>query len=639
MPILPTWSQAKTTSKAGFDKVYNIVDKLGDPVNKLSHKVGAEAFWPTTLDRESDKAARILRSFCKDGFYVKDSEDSLPAGGAPRGKARVVKKIPPEVIRNAKGLAIFTTMRTGLWVSGAGGSGILVARTATGKWSPPSGIMLHTPGLGFLVGVDIYDCVVVINTEKALEAFTKIRCTLGGEVSAVAGPVGVGAVLETEVHKRQAPIWTYLKSRGFYAGVQVDGTVIIERSDENEKFYGERIAARDILAGKVRHAPYATKTLMATLSAAQGDTGVDESSLPTPEPTPGDLEVRRTDQLNGFGLPAEDDPDPFGVLALEKEGFEIREAGTHSRPAAQQFDYKPSPSSPIFNTFNRHSIDGAFKRNSRRSSLRSNSSIDRGTQTDPLENMSNDEYIQRHSPTLSISEKFALRTNGVDTGNDALAKADFEINELESSQEASQPVVIRARLVTIPKRIPPALPPRNPNRNQASIITSNESQSPIEKSPGLGVGFSNSSQETAIGEEDHSTPVSPRKVDIDRKLDSIFLSPREEKSDPLDDPDHLLPPKGGFDEISLSGSDYSREVPAATLRDHQNDVNTPPHETPAPTDENSKGDFSATSAWKERDDMSVKADVFHSIPSTPVDAPVQALAEFRSDALRGSSHE
>jgi hypothetical protein len=58
------WSTAKTQSKQGFDKVYNWVDKLGAPVNRLSNKVGSEAFWPTTLDIESDKAARILKSFC-----------------------------------------------------------------------------------------------------------------------------------------------------------------------------------------------------------------------------------------------------------------------------------------------------------------------------------------------------------------------------------------------------------------------------------------------------------------------------------------------------------------------------------------------------------------------------------------------
>jgi hypothetical protein len=60
------WSKTKEGSKVGFDKVYNLVDKLGAPVNRLSNKVGSEAFWPTTLDIESDKAARILKSFCSE---------------------------------------------------------------------------------------------------------------------------------------------------------------------------------------------------------------------------------------------------------------------------------------------------------------------------------------------------------------------------------------------------------------------------------------------------------------------------------------------------------------------------------------------------------------------------------------------
>ena len=190
LPSLPSWSTTKTTSKQGFDKVYNLVDKLGAPINKVTNKIGSEAFWPTTLDKESDKAARILRSFCKDGFYIEEQDGPSSSAEGPKTKAKVIKKIPTEVIRKAKGLAIFTTMRTGLWLSGAGGSGILVARTNSGEWSPPSGILLHTAGLGFLVGVDIYDCVVVINTEKALEAFTKIRCTLGERIS----------ILDTQFH-------------------------------------------------------------------------------------------------------------------------------------------------------------------------------------------------------------------------------------------------------------------------------------------------------------------------------------------------------------------------------------------------------------------------------------------------------
>jgi lipid-binding SYLF domain-containing protein len=148
------------------------------------------------------KKQLLIRRATEDGFYAE--EDRVKAIDAPKGKQRVLKKIPEKVIQNAVGLAIFTTMRTGLWISGAGGSGVLIARQEDGEWSPPSGILLHTAGLGFLVGVDIYDCVVVINNRKALDAFTKIRATLGGEISAVAGPVGVGGVLENDGKWKQA---------------------------------------------------------------------------------------------------------------------------------------------------------------------------------------------------------------------------------------------------------------------------------------------------------------------------------------------------------------------------------------------------------------------------------------------------
>ncbi|KAG9537905.1 hypothetical protein KCU79_g20449, partial [Aureobasidium melanogenum] len=89
------WSRVSGTGKVGFDKAWNLVDKLGAPVNKLSNKLGSEAFWPTTLDKESDKAARILRSFCKDGFYQEETTTATTDG--PKAKQRVLKHIPPEV--------------------------------------------------------------------------------------------------------------------------------------------------------------------------------------------------------------------------------------------------------------------------------------------------------------------------------------------------------------------------------------------------------------------------------------------------------------------------------------------------------------------------------------------------------------
>ncbi|KKY24150.1 hypothetical protein UCRPC4_g02616 [Phaeomoniella chlamydospora] len=475
------WSKTKKYSgtayskalKPGFNKAWAAFDKLGAPVNRLSNKLGSEAFWPTTLDKESDKAARILRSFCKDGFYEKVDEAQAQKAAetgekveGPQGKQRVLKKIPEKVIRQAKGLAIFTTMRTGLWVSGAGGSGILVARDEeTGEWSPPSGILLHTAGLGFLVGVDIYDCVVVINTYKALEAFTKIRCTLGGEVSAVAGPVGIGGLLETEVHKRQAPVWTYLKSRGFYAGVQVDGTIVIERSDENERFYGERISVADILARNARYPPKEKyKVLMDTIRAAQGEE-IDESLLPTPgEPTPGDqsVELSGDAEANTFGIPDSEDPDPFGVKALANEGIEILEKTTeHVIESGDEIDG--------------HDTD----------------SHDRSGASTPNEHLNGDHEEDEQEDEQEEDE-------------------DVEVHE-------AQPVIVQAKMVTIPKRLPPSLPPRNPGR-LSTPVKELEETTLDEKFDNVSLNADHDVNGTAQEEQFHSVPPSPTK-EVNNKLE------------------------------------------------------------------------------------------------------------------------
>lgn len=226
------------------------------------------------------------------------------------------------MINRAVGLAIFTTARAGFHVSGATGSGVLIARLPDGSWSPPSGIQVHSLGAGFIIGIDIYDCVVVINTKEALEAFTKTRMSLGSDLAVVAGPWGAGGAVDFtappsqkgkeaavpgqptadaegkpvtpppgapfEKHPdelysvptvnepaaetadtterpqaskdrkpsvfKQAikqPTYSYVKSRGFYAGVQVDGTIVTERKDANAAFYGEAVSVQSILRGEI----------------------------------------------------------------------------------------------------------------------------------------------------------------------------------------------------------------------------------------------------------------------------------------------------------------------------------------------------------------------------------------------------
>ncbi|KAJ5628633.1 hypothetical protein N7490_010861 [Penicillium lividum] len=669
-----TWEKTKRFSKKGFDKTWATVDKLGAPVNRLSNKLGAEAFWPMAIDKESDKAARILRSFCKDGFYAADTEDGYDENGKinrPKGKQKVIKKIPSQVIKNAKGIAIFTTMRTGLWVSGSGGSGVLLARIPeTGEWSPPSGIMLHTAGIGFLAGVDIYDCVVIINSQQALEAFKKLRCTLGGEVSVAAGPVGMGGVLDSEVHKRQSPIWTYMKSKGLYAGVAVDGTIIIERSDENERFYGERISVTDILAGKVRHPPESINTLLQTLKAAQGDRDVDESLIPAPGETPGDIDL---DDGHAFGVPSAEDPDPYGVKALEAEGLFIREASTKVRPNPETFEFRPNPSSPVYATFSRRSLDSS-PRNSWRTSMQSYTSVNRGTQTDnstqtdfPLTTPTSVSRASSRSAKEStgVSENPEERWETVPIGGEEedkdlldakrlIARAeiqneneedqpidcdeDFEVHEVTNAtitkqeravespveerpttadSSRSSPNFTRARLVTINKNkrpTPPALPPRHPRHTWGSG-SSRESTSPT--------ALSHSSRSTepteATGDlSDLTEPVSgfaalPSNVTM---LQTNTALPVVVDEDDFDEEDLKSEPEtpAEKDEFHSVNGDVEESEPA-----EENVFQTPNGDVPALETEKIEKDESETPSPSS--DVSPKFDV----PATETDASGEDL--------------
>ena len=662
MPVqMPTWSQTKTTSKAGFDKVYNVVDKLGAPINRLSNKVGAEAFWPTTLDKESDKAARILKSFCKDGFYVEEAGKDVERAsgkaedGKPKGKQRVLKKIPSQVIKEAKGLAIFTTMRTGLWVSGAGGSGILIARKADGSWSPPSGILLHTAGLGFLVGVDIYDCVVVINTARALEAFTKIRCTLGGEISATAGPVGMGGVLESELHKRQAPVFNYLKSRGFYAGVQVDGTVIIQRQDENERFYGEKREVDQILRGEVRRVPPETRTLLATIQMAQGDE-VDESLLPGAVPTPGDLEVQLDDN-NRFGLPPpDDDPDPYGVKALQQEGLVIKEitgSGEISRPSMDAFEYRPAPSSPIFN----HYRDSMYKRHSKRASHDSGrlsiSSMDRGTQTDSA--LDSPRFLDspkgsgNHSPVKKTTENLAEEPE----------EDEEEGSDPEDTVTVHEPVVIQqAKVISIPRRVPPPLPARNPHRSSA--LNSPAAGAEFPTSPlaqhvfgGSGLGISNpaASPSHSVSAGDNASVKSLEPIHLTtsqnetlaEELSQVHLSPRQQRRlspvlQETSSSDFRVTGDGGqlttvssnysgVDSPQETGPSEASDVPSASEKRDLKANGLTKSEAPASSvgfEEVSLVDNEVSNIQTDESAKDKDHDEFHSVPGTPVEARAPA---------------
>lgn len=169
----------------------------------------------------------------------------------------------------------------------------MISRLPDGSWSPPSGILIHTIGYGFLIGLDIYDVVLVLRNRKAVDAFKHPKISLGGELSVACGPVGNGAQLDTSVNS--APCWSYTKSKGLYAGLQLDGTAVLKRDDENHRFYkNPSLSVEQILSGQLQEPPpFAVLPLWQTIYAAEGRPelmGVDRIPEGT---TPGDLELSK----------------------------------------------------------------------------------------------------------------------------------------------------------------------------------------------------------------------------------------------------------------------------------------------------------------------------------------------------------
>lgn len=201
---------------------------------------------------------------------------------------KVIRKIPPKALQQACGVAIFTAFRTGFGWSGAGGSGVVLAKKPDGSWSAPSGILIHTVGWGAVIGLDVYDVVLVIRKPETLQAFTKPKLSVGGELSVAAGPVGNGAVLEAGTDGK--PVWSYVKSKGLYVGLQLDGTIVLKRDDANARLYGRQVPVADIFAGAVSPPP-AAQPLLQTLYAAEGRPQVMGTHAIPQGQTPGDLPV------------------------------------------------------------------------------------------------------------------------------------------------------------------------------------------------------------------------------------------------------------------------------------------------------------------------------------------------------------
>jgi len=176
------------------------------------------------------------------------------------------KGIPNEVFDKAKCVAVVPHMLKGGFVFGAKhGKGVAICRTPSG-WSAPEFFTIGGGSWGAQIGVEGVDMVMMIMNQQGMDQLLKNRFQVGGSASASAGPVGRHASAGVD-WKMNSPILTYSRSKGVFAGVDLEGAVIEPDEDAMREVYGHMLPASDVLTGKEK-VPASAETFIAAVTQA-----------------------------------------------------------------------------------------------------------------------------------------------------------------------------------------------------------------------------------------------------------------------------------------------------------------------------------------------------------------------------------
>ncbi len=146
------------------------------------------------------------------------------------------KRIPPEIIRRAKGIAILPNVITGGFIfGGTGGEGVLTIRNNRGRWGKPVIVSISAGSVGLQAGAKSTDIILVFMTKHSIRRVLRESFTLGGNVSVAGGPVGRNPVTPTDAP--DSDIYSYTRSQGLFAGVALEGSKIAYQRRETEKLY------------------------------------------------------------------------------------------------------------------------------------------------------------------------------------------------------------------------------------------------------------------------------------------------------------------------------------------------------------------------------------------------------------------
>ena len=174
--------------------------------------------------------------------------------------------IPPALLANAQGIAIVPgVIKVGFVLGGQYGRGVLVVRGKGGAWSNPVFVTLMSGSIGWQIGAESTDFVIVFKTPRSIEGIMKGKYTLGADAGVAAGPVGRRAKASTDIELK-AEIYSYSRSRGLFAGISLEGSSLqIDDKGDAAYYDKEDVRPSEILSGKEIKTPASAEKLLKTL--------------------------------------------------------------------------------------------------------------------------------------------------------------------------------------------------------------------------------------------------------------------------------------------------------------------------------------------------------------------------------------
>jgi len=211
----------------------------------------------------------IVPSAARAANKDKDEDRLKECGTVLKEILDIPENVPQDLLDKADCVVIYpSVLKAAFVVGGSYGRGAMTCRKGenfAGSWGPPAMMALEGGSVGFQIGGQATDFVLLVMNESGARGILSGKVKLGGDASVAAGPVGREASAETDVTLR-SEILSYSRSRGLFAGISLAGSTIRPDNKANEQIYGKKLEAKEIVLADQVTVPAPAEQLVSTLN-------------------------------------------------------------------------------------------------------------------------------------------------------------------------------------------------------------------------------------------------------------------------------------------------------------------------------------------------------------------------------------